>query len=237
MSAMTCRRILALLVIPLLLAVSSCVRLQADYEILGDNKVQVAIDFGARNDVVAELGDDVPDFCDQEGLMDPEGVDKEAYAEDGEDGYAGCRLTGTTTVSELNQSGTSLMLGDDGTWTFLMEGNDSMEGSTMTADMFSDFLIRVTFPGEVLTHNGSSTLEGTTVTWSDPADLLTKEGLRATAENSAPRAAVPWLAITVVVAALLIGGGAVLLLNRFRRPSSEGAQGQGSSHGTPTTHP
>lgn len=234
---MTCRRILALLVIPLLLAVSSCVRLQADYEILGDDEVKVAIDFGARNDVVAELGDDVPDFCNQEGLMDPAGVDKTEYAEDGEDGYKGCRLTGTTTVSELNQSGTSLLLGEDDTWTFLMEGNDSMEGATMSADMFSDFQIRVTFPGPVLTHNGRSTLEGTTVTWADPADLLTKEGLRATAENAEARAGVPWSGIAVVVAAVLLGGGAVILLNRLRRPSTEVSDGPDSSAGSPISHP
>ncbi len=220
-SAMPSRRILTLLLIPLVLALSSCVRLQADYEILGNDSVKVAIDVGARNDIVEEMGDDVPDFCEQEGLMDLEGVDKEEYAEDGEDGYKGCRLTGTTTVQELNSTGTSLTLGEEGTWKFLMEGNQSMEGSTMSTDMFSDLLIRVTFPGEVLTHNGSSTVEGTTVTWTDPADLLTKEGLEATAENVENNATKPWFWILMASVGLVAGVGAVLVvaLNRRRHRS------------------
>lgn len=210
------RRLTALLVLPLVVLLSSCMRLQTDYEILGDNKVKVAIDFGARNDVLGELGDDVPDFCEQEGLMDPDGLKKQEYVDADEEGYTGCRLTGTTTISELNESGTSLTLGDDGTWTFLMEGNDSMEGSTMTPDMFSDFLIRVTFPGEVLTHNGASTVEGTTVTWSNPADLLAPEGLEATAENAS---SIPWLWITVGLVGLAVGAGTAFALGRRNRPS------------------
>lgn len=216
------RSLIALLTIPTLVLLSGCVRLQADYTILSNNKVEVAIDVGARNDALAELGDDVPDFCQQEGLMDPEGVTKEEYSEDGDAGYTGCRLTGTTTLTSLNdQSGTSLLLDGDNTWTFRMEGNDSMEGSLMTTDMFSDFLIRVTFPGEVLTHNGASVVEGTTVTWSDPADLLTKEGLKATAENPEPtfsNAAVPWFWIAMSVVVIGAGVVAVLVLNRRRHP-------------------
>ena len=208
------RRLIALLVLPLVVVLSSCMRLQTDYEILGDNKVRVAIDFGARNDVLGELGEDVPNFCEQDGLMNPKGLTKQEYSDADDDGYSGCRLTGTTTISELNESGTSLTLDDEGTWRFLMEGNDSMEGATMTPDMFSDFMIRIAFPGEVLTHNGASTVEGTTVTWSNPADLLSDEGLEATAQNTNT---LPWVWIAAAVAGLVVGTGTVLALGRRRR--------------------
>ena len=215
------RRPVVLLVVPLLLLLSGCIRMTADYEILGDDAVKATIDFGMRNDVVAEMGEEVPNFCEEEGLMDADGLTAEEYVDEGDDGYTGCRLTGTTTIAQLNESGTSLQL-EDGTWTFLMEGDDAEDASGMTADMFSDFAIRVTFPSKVLTHNGASTVESTTVIWADASDLLTEEGLKATAENGG---GLPWLWIALGALVVIGAAAAVMLLQRRGKGSPQQQDG------------
>lgn len=82
-----------------------------------------------------------------------------------------------------------------------------------------DARVRVTFPGEVLEHNGQ--LEGNTVTWvfDDPADLA---GAELFAEARRGRG-IPFV---VTVLALTGGAGAALVAMRFRRaragqPTSE----------------
>ena len=208
-------RLIALLSIPVLILMSGCVRMKADYEILSESKVQVSMDIGMRNDAVAEFGQEVPDFCEDTSSLDVLGVPAEEYTDEGAGGYSGCRLAGTAPISELNDGNITLTLDDD-IWTFGMEGS-SGDTEGMTADMLSDFQIRVTFPGEVLTHSGGSTLEGTTVTWVDPGDLFTTEGLKATAENSGGFATPAWL--WPLLGALVVIGAvvAIILLQRKKQ--------------------
>lgn len=220
-------RLIALLSIPLLLLTSGCMRMKADYEILSESKVQVAMDIGMRNDAVAELGQEMPDFCEEAGALRMLGATTEEYADEDVSGYSGCRLTATAPISELSDEALSLVLEDD-VWRFGMEGGDSGGTEGMSADMLSDFQIRVTFPGNVLTHSGGSTVDGTTVTWADPADLFTAEGLKATAENGGV-GSLPWL--WIALGALIVLGAvvAVILLQRKKRnvPTQPGGPWQG----------
>lgn len=220
----THRRLIALLTIPLLVLMSGCMRMKADYEILSDSTVQVSMDIGMRNDMLKELGEDVPDFCEQTDTMGAEGLTQEEYVDEGDDGYTGCRLTGTAPINEINDSSTRFVLEDD-VWTFHMEGDDSGGTAGVSADMFSDFQIRVTFPGKVLSHNGASTQEGNTVTWADPADLFTEEGLKATAEGSGGGQLWLWIAIgaLVLIAAAVT---AVLLQRRGKNAPPQGGPWQ-----------
>ena len=72
-------------------------------------------------------------------------------------------------------------------WTFRYSSG-SGNASTESASIFTDFEVRVTFPGRVLSASGSGRIEGNTVTWSDPKDMYLKEGLRATASAEIGRA-------------------------------------------------
>lgn len=206
------RRALALLLVPLVLLLSSCIRMTADYDIVSENEVTLVADFGIQNSAAAQMGSEVPDLCEQEGFDDVQGATAEPYAEEGDGGYTGCRISGTARTSDLSGDGTTIELAD-GVWTFAMEGTPGEE--EMSAEMFSDFRVSVTFPGKVLSHNGTSTVEGTTVTWSTAADMFTADGLLATAEDGA--GGVDWL--WIALGALVIAGiaAAVVVATRNRR--------------------
>lgn len=81
-----------------------------------------------------------------------------------------------------------------------------------------DARISVTFPGEVIDHNGE--LEGNTVTWSfdDPTSMAGTE-LFAEARNGS---SFPWVAIIGVLLGLGVIGLVVWQLLARRRPSSDG---------------
>ena len=80
--------------------------------------------------------------------------------------------------------------------------------------MFTDFEVRVTFPGRVLSASGSGRIEGNTVTWSDPKDMYLEEGLRATASADPD---LSWLWLTLGVIALAGAGAGIVLGARSRR--------------------
>lgn len=217
------RRVITLLAIPLLLLMTSCIRMTADYEIVSDEEIHLVADIGMRNSAAKEMGSEMPDFCDQDGFDVDEGGKAEPYADEGDDGYTGCRISGTASLADMNEGGTSITFVDD-VWTFHMEGQES-GGQELSADMFSDFRISVTFPGKVLTHNGSSTLEGTTVTWTNPSDMFTAEGLKATAENSGGN--LLWLWITLGVLGLAAIGAVIFLVTRKKKEPEANPYPQG----------
>lgn len=211
------RRLFVLAVIPALLLLASCVRLNADFEILNEEDLKVSFEIGVQNQVLSEMGGDVDEFCDMEGLDEVDGLTAELYEDDGPEGFSGCRYTGVAKIADMNdESGSHLTLAD-GVWTFSMEGMDDADdedlGEFGAAAMFSDFRISVKFPGEVLTHNGSSVVDGTTVTWTSAADLMSDEGLTATAKDTGG-SGLPWLWIGVVLAAILVVLGLMVALFR-----------------------
>ena len=225
------KRILAVLSISLLVLLSGCIRLHADYEIISDNEVEVSLDTGVLNS--AAEGGELDAMSGKEICADamedaPTGVTAEDYAEEGDDGYTGCRLTGTVPLSELNDEESGSFTLEDNVWTFFMPGDAGMESTD--SELLSDFRVSVKFPGEVLTFTGSPTVEGTTVTWTDPKDFLTAEGLKATAKNSS---STPWLFIALgAIALLAIAALAVFLLRRKRTPEPQtGSPWQGGSPG------
>lgn len=221
------RRLAIVLTLPLLLFLTSCIRLTMDLDIESPDRVNVSADFGMQNAAAQEMGSDLPDFCDEADFADTDDASMEPYTEEGPEGYTGCRISGTGSVSEFAGDGTSLTLEDD-IWTFAMEGGDAGGSEGLSANMLTDFRVSVTFPGEVLTHNGSSTVDGRTVTWTNPADLF-GEGLHATASNTGG-GSIPWLWIVLGIVALAAIGALVWFLTRRKQtpPASPpyGPQGQ-----------
>lgn len=101
--------------------------------------------------------------------------------------------------------------------------------SSLTAGF--EVAVSMTFPGEVVEHNG--TLEGTTVTWTPKAgeNLVMKAKAKATGGQagvlglSGSSSSTPLLIGLVIAALLLVGGLIALLLRRGRTPAAAGAAG------------
>ena len=213
------RRLVAILTIPLLLMLSSCIRMTADYDIVSEDEIKLVANIGVQNSFADQMGSELPSLCDQGDFDDVEGATAEEYTEEGPEGYTGCEISGTATLADMGGDGTSITLVDD-VWTFSMDGEESNE--EMSADMFTDFRVSVTFPGKVLSHSGTSTVEGTTVTWANAADMFTADGLTATAENGAG-GGLTWLWILLGVLALAAIGAAIYVLTRRRVKPTDGA--------------
>jgi len=215
------------LALPILLLLSSCIRLNADYVIHSQDVIDVTLDYGLQKSVLQELGQAITgdQLCSNMADARPQGSAIVPYEDDT---FVGCKATFTGSLATIDSTGTNLKLAD-GVWTFELTGSD-LEGTgqsgQLTEDAFADFRLSVTFPGEVLSHNGSSTVEGRTVTWADAADLLTSEGLLATGRDAGGAAAgsvrtalFAGLAIALVILAAVIA----FLVMRGRRKDARAA--------------
>ena len=76
-----------------------------------------------------------------------------------------------------------------------------------------DFKVSVTFSGTVLSHSGSSKVDGDTVTWTDVNDLLSPDGLTASGKSQGGLPGWVWGIGALVM--LAIGGAvAAMIINR-----------------------
>ncbi|NLT29650.1 MAG: hypothetical protein GXX86_04225 [Propionibacterium sp.] len=230
------RALIALLTLPLLVLLSGCVRYVTDFEIVSPEEVKLSLDFGMQNQAMEEMGSAGEDMCGDAPFADESGATAESYQEDGPEGYSGCKVAVTTTAAELSGDGLTLELAD-GVWHFTHTG-DSEDTEGMTAEdaaqMFSDFRVSVTFPGKVLTHNGESTVDGNTVTWTNPADMFSPDGLQATGEEASAGGglggALPWI-IGGVVLLVAIGVVLAIVLGRKKKTPPSGGQPYGAAPG------
>ncbi|WCC79468.1 hypothetical protein O6R08_08070 [Cutibacterium equinum] len=148
--------------------------------------------------------------------------------------YVGCTMMGTGTVSELTgqpssspssgESAAARSEDDEGDGPvfitfkgnkvrFLLDGSavldiiSDFDSSGLAGSAgISDFKISVTFPGKVLSHSGSSKVDGKTVTWTDVRDLSSSSGLEASGERRSGFPGWAWMVLVVVVVAV---GGAI----------------------------
>ena len=222
----TLRRGITFLLLPVLVVLTGCVRYEAAYDIKSLDEIQVTTDFGMKK-AYADSEDKV---CEDGGSGTQSGAPtlKNEKRESYDDGtYIGCKTTGTISASELTSSsgGVEVTLAD-GVYTFKVSGTQA--GSASSASSIDHFKFSVTFPGKVLTHNGSSTVNGNTVTWTDPKDAFTTEGLVATGEEGGvlpSGGSLLWLIIgAAVVGAIVLG---VVLFLRHRKKSAAQQQGYG----------
>ena len=212
------------MLVPVLVLLSGCIRYQVDYEIKDEQTVIVSLDVGIEKDSTAAEDTTPEQMCETEGTELQE-VTKEPY-DDGT--FIGCRLSATGTAADLmgDQSGLTIKKQDDGTWLFEMEGEAADDQtSQIGAEMFTDFEVSVTFPGKVLSHNGSSSVAGTTVTWTDANDMYTAEGLRATSEDGGVMTLV-WIVVGAVALAAIVGGVLIYLAAQKKKAAAAQAAQQ-----------
>ena len=224
------RRLGVLLLLPMVLLLSSCMKLEMTTVIKSEKEIQVSMTVTYDKAKMKQLGGQMP--TKEELCKADEGSSfKKAKSEPFEDDKSiGCKLTGTMTLAEYNEGGDGPQINlNKDVWTFTMKGDTgSTQGGQISKEMFDGFLIKFTFPGKVLSHSGSSTVDGNTVTWTDVNDLLTGGGLSATGKNGGGIPTWAWFAIGAVVLAA-IGGGVfgVLSASKKKKAAAAAAAGYG----------
>jgi len=211
------------------LTLSGCtMKMDMSFDIKNEDSITLDIFMGYDQelmDMMASQGDtSIEDMCgpdgDMMGLGDIAPDDIQVTVEPATVGeFTGCRITGTGTLAQFQENvenadaeGMGIFL-EDGVWTFRMSGGDALADEGMDASQMAmvqnmiQFSFSVTFPGEVLTHSGDSTVSGRTVTWTNFADFTNLEATGRDGGGSA-NLLVPVILVVVVLAA---GLGLVVL--------------------------
>lgn len=219
----------ALTALLLLVGLSSCGKVDVTMKFWDEQAMDFAMDIN-----LATTPEDAPkakEFLAQVCVL-PYVLGKkvEFYSEAG---VEGCRAGGHVPAQVLNDMGGTITREGD---TMTVElPTKSLHDDIITAIATGEFTglkleeldlhVAMTFPGEVLEHSGRSTVDGTTVTWRDPADL--KENL--TASGRVPkRIVVP----AVVGSVTLVATISAIVMGFTRRPRA-GRQVLEKTHGNP----
>jgi hypothetical protein len=208
----------------LVLALAGCVRFQADLQVSEQNTLDGDI-------VVAVITNDEPGSADNSrdaaagiearlipALRGADGVTATPYEEDD---YVGTRFTLESTPIDALNSGTdgALSLTRDGD-EFLFSGtldftpeDQPPTGEEVDGDASdSDLTVSISFPGEVLEHNGQ--LDGSKVSWATTLEGSVDMEARASAIPSGPPI---WLWAILAAAVLLIAVIVVVVVVSRRR--------------------
>ena len=219
------RKLLAAVGMLLVLALAGCVRFQADLRVDDQNLIDGDI-------VVAVITTDEPDSADNArdavanieaqllaGLSGAKGVTEEPYEQDD---YVGTRFTLEDTPMDALDGGDA-----DGALRLTREGDvfeftgtldftpddEPLDGEDVQGDPAdSNISVAISFPGEILEHNGK--LEGNKVTWTTTLEGSVDMEARASAIPNGPPA---WLWAIAAVAAVLIALAVVIVVMRRRR--------------------
>src|SRR5699024_417800 len=162
------RGLSALLLLPLLLVLAGCFRLDMGLTINEDDTLDVAMEVG---DLTGMATREDMDCSELESEMGDAPEEAEFAVEDieDEDGNIGCRISATgAPIDSMTGEGMTIEKVDD-TYVFSFDGDETGMGDTssledMPAGMEPQVAISVTFPGEVIEADGE--IDGNTVTWS-----------------------------------------------------------------------
>ncbi len=178
------KRFLTLFVaLPLVLALTSCMRLKVEYTLNEDGSGYGKMDVGQEKNSFEGMGEEQftpEEFC--RDFADSPELENVVPYDDGQ--FVGCQFE-IPEAYGFFEEGEVQVVGDEIHFELTayeagMEGADGEE--VIDGAYYTEFEFSITFPGEVLTHNGSSTVAGTTVTWTDADDFYSVEGLKATAK-------------------------------------------------------
>jgi hypothetical protein len=171
----------ALLMLPLVLMLAGCVKYETAIKISANDRVDISMLLAVQQQY-ASL---VRESCTPSGTS---AVPTGSISPYSQDGYVGCTIKGSgiPLSNASNQSGVFSITHQNAQYTFQMKNttSDTTSDTSLTSAMFTTFKVAVTFPGEVISHSGSSTVEGTTVTWTNPDDALKGRGLKATSKEA-----------------------------------------------------
>lgn len=221
----------------LVLALSGCVRFQADLTVTPDDTVNgsliIAVVVGDESDS-RDTAEDAAERIEEEllaGVRGAPGVERTVYDQDG---YLGSRFSFRDTPLEAFADG-----GSEGALTLVRDGDefvftgsldfapeDAEPEAEPEADAdTSNITVQIAFPGNVNASNG--TITGTSVRW----ETSYEQSIEMTARASAiPTGAPGWVGPVVGVAALGLAIGLVVLVLVIRR---RGSAARGASRPAP----
>lgn len=151
-------------------------------EIRDEDHVRSTFVYGVSRADLEEAGKKPSDFSDCDKTFDVSASEKQhgvkaEFVEDKE--YVGCKFTMTTTADDARGAGLGLTF--DADKVSLSIGRKFFEDARLDKIKVGAFKVSVTFPGKVISHSGSSSVDGNTVTWTDIKDSTS--GLKAVGER------------------------------------------------------
>ena len=157
-------------------------------EIRDEDHVRSTFVYGVSRADLEEAGKKPSDFSDCDKTFDVSASEKQhgvkaEFVEDKE--YVGCKFTMTTTADDARGAGLGLTF--DADKVSLSIGRKFFEDARLDKIKVGAFKVSVTFPGKVISHSGSSSVDGNTVTWTDIKDSTS--GLKAVSERPTGAAA------------------------------------------------
>ena len=209
----------------LVLALSGCVRFQADLTVTPDDTVNgsliIAVVVGDESDS-RDTAADAAERIETEllaGVRGAPGVERTVYDQDG---YLGSRFSFRDTPLEAFSEG-----GSDGALTLVRDGDEfvftgSLDFAPEDAEPqpdadTSNITVQIAFPGNVNASNG--TINGTAVRW----ETSYEQSIEMTARASAiPTGAPGWVGPVIGVAVLGLAIGLVVLVLVIRRRGAVG---------------
>ncbi|MFD1506288.1 hypothetical protein FE374_17190 [Georgenia yuyongxinii] len=231
---------LRLLVLPLLLLLAGCVRMELGFTIQPDDTADLAMEVVDKTGMMTRDDLDCTALAAEVGQAGlPAGVDYSVEDLD-EDGNLGCALDVVgAPLSQLAAEGLSITRSGE-LYTFTLDGDGAGAAEGVTDLPGLEFTLAVTFPGEVV-DDGGGDVTGNTVTWTDPAVL--SSGVTATGRaagpgvvageagsdgvaGALPTGSLSWLWWALAgVGALAAIGGIVFLTRRTRTPADAAPAG------------
>lgn len=219
------RRASALLLLPLLLVLAGCFRLDMGLTIAEDETVDVSMEVGDLTGVATREDLDCSDLESEMGEAD---VDFTVEEIEDDEGNFGCRIAAIgAPLDTMTGEGMNIEKVDD-TFVFSFDGDETAMGDTgsledMPAGMEPQVSVAVTFPGEVIEADGE--VDGNTVTWSGIETFATGGSATgyATGGGGGGVSTAVWVVLGVV--ALLAVAALIFLISRKNR----GSTGQGDA--------
>lgn len=196
-------------------AATGCIKADMQLELQADDTVDGSMIVAFDKSLADMMGEDLDSMQEQMLGESGEGLPDDAKAEEYEDDkYIGSRFTFTDApLAEFNDGDMSITHESD---EFIVSGSmDASSGDLgEQGDLGNlgglggmaepDIVLAITFPGEVLEHNGE--LDGTTVTWRPSLGENVEISARARYSGGSGLPTWLWAIVGVVVVAAIIGG-------------------------------
>jgi len=226
------RGLKALLLLPLLLVLAGCFRLDMGLTLHEDDTVDLSMEVADLTGMMARSDMPCSDLEDVSGAEDMEVTVEEIE----EDGNVGCRMVASgAAIDSMTDGGMTIERVDD-TFVFEFDGDETGMGDPaaledMPAGMEPDVSISVTFPGEVIEADGE--IDGNTVTWTG-LEAFTAGGSAtgsATGGGAGGVSTAVWIVLGVV--ALLAIAALIFFITKRNRDSGTGGGAPYGAHGGP----
>ncbi|MCM3660348.1 hypothetical protein M3148_04975 [Georgenia satyanarayanai] len=223
------RGLSALLLLPLLLVLAGCFRLDMGLTINENDTLDVSMEVGDLTGMATRADMDCSELESELGDA-PEDAEFAVEDIEDEDGNIGCRISATgAPIDSMTGEGMNIERVDD-TYVFSFDGDETGMGDTssledMPAGMEPQVAISVTFPGEVIEADGE--IDGNTVTWSGIEAFAAGGSATGEATGNGSGAGGVSTAVWIVLAvvALLAIAALIFLISRKKggRPGSADA--------------